>query len=97
LVSVVVAISIAIVGTLLVGFLVIVPAIAAKNLTTHKHSYSVLSAVFGAISGFVGVLLWDIFFAGSNTLPFPGPMVVFVGITIFAVTVVINWRLKITS
>jgi ABC-type Mn2+/Zn2+ transport system permease subunit len=97
LVSVVVAISIVIVGTLLVGFLVIVPAIAAKNLSTHKRSYSILSAVFGAVSAFVGVLLWDIFFAGTNTLPFPGPMVVFVGVTIFAVTVIVNWRLKITS
>jgi ABC-type Mn2+/Zn2+ transport system permease subunit len=35
LVSVIVAISVQIVGTLLVGFLVIVPAIAAKNLSTH--------------------------------------------------------------
>lgn len=95
LISIVVAISIAIVGTLLVGFLVIVPAIAAKNLSTHKRNYSILSAAFGAISGFIGVLLWDVFF--NNILPFPGPMVVFVGITIFAVTVIANWRLKITT
>ncbi len=94
LVSVVVAISIQIVGTLLVGFLVIVPAIAAKNLSTHMQRYSRLSAVFGAVSGFAGVLLWSLF--GFN-LPFPGPMVVFVGIIIFAVTVVVNWRLKITT
>lgn len=97
LISVVVAISIVIVGTLLVGFLVIVPAIAAKNLSTRMRSYSILSTIFGAISGFVGVLLWDIFFSESQVLPFPGPMVVFVGITIFAVTVIVNWRLKITS
>lgn len=97
LVSVIVAISIQIVGTLLVGFLVIVPAIAAKNLSTHMRKYSLLSALFGAISGLIGVLLWQIFFQDSKTLPFPGPMVVFVGIIIFAVTVVINWRLKITA
>jgi ABC-type Mn2+/Zn2+ transport system permease subunit len=97
LISVVVAISIAIVGTLLVGFLVIVPAIAARNLSTRMRSYSILSAVFGAISGFVGVLLWEIFFSENKLLPFPGPMVVFVGIIVFAVTVVINWRLKITA
>jgi len=94
LVSAVVAISIQIVGTLLVGFLVIVPAIAAKNLSTHLKRYSLLSAVFGAISGFVGVLLWNIVSFG---VPFPGPMVVFVGIAIFAATVIINWRLKITT
>ena len=56
LVSVVVAIGIQVVGTLLVGFLVIVPAIAAKNLSSHMKRYSMLSAVFGAVAGFSGVL-----------------------------------------
>jgi zinc transport system permease protein len=94
LVSIVVAISIQIVGTLLVGFLVIVPAIAAKNLSTYMKRYSILSAIFGAVSGFAGVLIWNL---ASFGLPFPGPMVVFVGITIFVITVIMNWRLKITS
>lgn len=94
LVSVVVAIGIQIVGTLLVGFLVIVPAIAAKNLSSHMRRYSWLSAVFGAVAGFSGVLLWGLF---NFNLPFPGPLVVFSGIVIFAITVVINWRLKITT
>ncbi len=94
LVSVVVAISIQVVGTLLVGFLVIVPAIAAKNLSTHMKRYSLLSTVFGAVSGFIGVFLWSFIDFG---LPFPGPMVVFVGIVIFAVTVIVNWRLKLTT
>ena len=94
LVSVVVAIGIQIVGTLLVGFLVIVPAIAAKNLSSHMKKYALLSAIFGAVTGFTGVLLWSVF---NLNLPFPGPMVVFVGIIIFAATVVINWRLKITT
>jgi len=97
LVSIVVAISIQIVGTLLVGFLVIVPAIAAKNLSTYMKRYSLLSAFFGAVSGFTGVFLWNLFFQENNILPFPGPMVVFVGIIIFAGTVIANWRLKITT
>lgn len=94
LVSVIVAVGIQIVGTLLVGFLVIVPAISAKILSTHMKRYSLLSAVFGAISAFVGVLLWGAFNFG---LPFPGPMVVFVGIIIFAVSAVANYVLKITT
>lgn len=94
LVSVVVALGIQIVGTLLVGFLVIVPAIAAKNISPHMRRYSWLSAVFGAVAGFAGVLLWSIFGLG---ITFPGPMVVFVGIAIFAATTIINWRLKLTS
>jgi len=97
LVSVIVAISIQVVGTLLVGFLVIVPAIAAKSLSTRMKSYALLSTVFGAVSSFVGVLLWQLFLGPDSSLPFPGPMVVFVGIGIFVVTIIINWRLKITS
>ena len=94
LVSVVVAIGIQIVGTLLVGFLVIVPAIAAKNLSSHMRRYSWLSAVFGAVAGFSGVLFWSLLNFG---IPFPGPLVVFSGIIIFAVSIVINWRYKITT
>ena len=94
LVSVVVAIGIQIVGTLLVGFLVIVPAIAAKNLSSHMRRYSLLSAVFGAAAGFSGVLVWSLFNFG---IAFPGPLVVFSGIIIFAASIVINWRLKITT
>jgi ABC-type Mn2+/Zn2+ transport system permease subunit len=91
LVSVVVAIGIKIVGTLLVGFLVIVPAIASKNLSPDMRRYSLLSALFGAIAAFSGVLLSDYL-----SLP-PGPIVVFSGIAIFAVTIIANWRMKITT
>ena len=92
LVSLVVAIGIQIVGTLLVGFLVIVPAIASKNLSSDMRKYALLSAIFGAIAAFVGVLAASIF-----NVAFPGTMVVFVGIAIFAVSVVINWKMKITT
>jgi zinc transport system permease protein len=91
LVSAVVAIGIKIVGTLLVGFLVIVPAIAAKNLSSDMLRYSLFSAVFGAITAFSGVLI-----ANYLNLP-PGPMVVFSGIAIFAVTIMVNWKMKITT
>ncbi|MDR0373693.1 MAG: metal ABC transporter permease [Nitrososphaerota archaeon] len=93
LISVVVAIGIQIVGTLLVGFLVVVPAIAAKNLSARMKHYALLSAVLGITAASVGVLLWN--FVSLN-LPFPGPMVVFVGIAIFAFSLIINWRLKLT-
>ena len=91
LVCTVVAIGIKIVGTLLVGFLVIVPAIAARTLSPNMFRYTLLSAIFGVISAFSGVLL-------ANYLPDvpPGPLVVFSGIAIFAVTIIINWRKKLT-
>ncbi len=94
LVSVVVAIGIQIVGTLLVGFLVIVPAIAAKNLSAYMKRYSFLSSIFGATAGFSGVLIWNFFNFG---VPFPGPLVVFAGIIIFAISIIVNWRMKITT
>lgn len=88
LVSLVVAVGIKIVGTLLVGFLVIVPAAAAKNVSADLFKYSLLSASFGAISACSGILL-----SGYLNLQ-PGPMVVFSGITIFVVTVLAKWQAK---
>lgn len=91
LVSIVVAVGIKIVGTLLVGFLVIVPAIAARNLSSNMFRYTLLSAIFGVISAFSGVLLTGYF----SDVP-PGPLVVFSGIAIFAVTIIIGRIKKIT-
>ena len=91
LVSLVVAIGIRIVGTLLVGFLVIVPAIAAKNLSSDMFRYSLLSAIFGAVTAFSGILL-----SSYLNLP-PGPMVVFSGIAIFTITIVANWKMQLTT
>ncbi len=88
LVSVVVAIGIRIVGTLLVGFLVIVPAAAAKNLSSNLSRYSLLSIVFGVISAFSGVLI-----AGYTDLP-AGPLVVLSGIVIFIATIVARAKMK---
>jgi ABC-type Mn2+/Zn2+ transport system permease subunit len=90
LVSLVVAVGIQIVGTLLVGFLVIVPAIAAKNVSGNMTRYATLSAVFGLASAVSGVIL-----ASYLDQP-PGPIVVVCGIAVFAVSVLINWRKKTT-
>jgi ABC-type Mn2+/Zn2+ transport system permease subunit len=88
LVCTVVAVGIKIVGTLLVGFLVVVPAIAAKNLSSDMRKYALFGSVFGGISAFSGVFLASYF--GLE----PGPVVVFSGIAIFAVTTIVGWRMK---
>ena len=88
LVCTVVAVGIKIVGTLLVGFLVVVPAIAAKNLSSDMRKYALFGGVFGGISAFSGVFLASYF--GLE----PGPVVVFSGIAIFAVTTIVSWRMK---
>lgn len=88
LVSLVVAVGIKIVGTLLVGFLVVVPAAAAKNVSADLFKYAVLSASFGTVSTVSGILF-------SNYLSLStGPLVVFSGITVFLVTVVAKWKAK---
>jgi ABC-type Mn2+/Zn2+ transport system permease subunit len=91
LVSLIVAVGITIVGTLLVGFLVIVPAAAAKNASNGLSRYGVLSAVFGAACASAGIL-------ASNALNldtiYVGPLIVFFGIGIFIATVFIRWRAK---
>jgi ABC-type Mn2+/Zn2+ transport system permease subunit len=86
LVSVVVALGIQIVGTLLVGFLVIVPAAAAKNLSADLFKYAILSAIFGATSAFSGIL-----FSSFLNLS-PGPLVVISGIIIFVASVLAKWQ-----
>lgn len=81
LVSTVVAIGIRITGTLLVGFLVVVPAGAAKSVSSSLSRYYQLSSVFGVLSSCSGVLL-----SSYLNLP-PGPVVVISGIAIFLIAV----------
>jgi ABC-type Mn2+/Zn2+ transport system permease subunit len=88
LVSLVVAIGIRIVGTLLVGFLVIVPAAAAKNVSSDLFKYSVLSAFFGTACSCSGIL-----FSSYLNLA-TGPLVVFSGIIVFLATVLVKWKTK---
>ena len=95
LVCTVVAVGIKIVGTLLVGFLVIVPAIAAKNLSSDMFKYALYSSVFGAVSAFSGILVAS-YLASYFPDIRPGPLVVFSGIVIFVVTIIVNWRKKLS-
>jgi ABC-type Mn2+/Zn2+ transport system permease subunit len=91
LVSVTVAIGIQITGTLLVGFLVVTPAAAARIISGNLSRYFILSALFGAISSISGILLSSYF----NILP--GPLVVISGVAIFAAVIIVRWRKKLSS
>jgi len=88
LVSLAVAVGIKIVGTLLVGFLVVVPAAAAKNVSADLFKYAVVSSSFGVASAVSGILL-----SSYANLP-AGPLVVLSGIAIFLTTVLAKWRTK---
>ncbi len=91
LVSITVAIGIQITGTLLVGFLVVTPAAAARIVSVNMSKYLILSALFGAISAVSGVLMAGYF----NILP--GPLVVVSGVVIFIIVLIIRWRKKMTT
>jgi len=95
LVSLVVAIGIKITGTLLVGFLVVVPAAAAKNLSANLSRYSLLSSVFGAVSASAGIFLADLL-SYLKPPPPPGPLVVVAGVTIFLISIVVRWRKRMS-
>ena len=77
LVAVIVALGVKVVGTLLMGALIIVSATAAKNLSRNIARYASLSTIFGMVSAPFG--LW---IARFYDLP-PGPMIILVGIGIF--------------
>jgi zinc transport system permease protein len=93
LVSLTVAIGIQITGTLLVGFLVITPAAAARTISANLSRYFLLSAVFGVVSAASGILLSSYISSSELTVP-PGPLVVVAGIVVFAAAVVVRWRTK---
>jgi ABC-type Mn2+/Zn2+ transport system permease subunit len=84
LVVTVVAVGIKEVGTLLVGAVVIVPAAAARNVSSTLSRYSTTSAVFGLASAIAGIAL-------SSCVSIPaGPLVVVVGALVFAASLVVS-------
>ena len=84
LVAVIVSIGIRFVGTLLTGSLVIVPAVASKNISKSMKGYFLMSALFGIVSAVVGIPL-------SKVLSLPsGPVVVLVSVVIFIITFLVK-------
>lgn len=80
LVAATVALGIKVVGTLLMGALVIVPAAASRNISVSLIRYSYGSMIMGAVAAVSGIIL-----AAQIQLP-PGPIVVLVSIAIFLFT-----------
>jgi zinc transport system permease protein len=88
LVATIVAVGIKEVGTLLVGAVVIVPAAAAKNISSTLSEYRIMSGIFGLGSATSGVIL-------SSYVNVPaGPLVVIVGTAIFAAGLVVSLLFK---
>ena len=77
LVGLVVALGVKFVGTLLMGALVIVPAVAAKNISTSVKQFQLFSALLGVLSVIIGVLIARSFGIAS------GPVIVISSVTFF--------------
>lgn len=75
-----VALGVKIVGSLLVGALVIVPAAAARNMSRNLREYYLESAAFGALSSLFGIML-------SKFLGFPaGPLIILASTLFFLIS-----------
>lgn len=82
LIALIVALGIKSVGTLLMGALVVIPAIASKNIASSMIGYNRIGGIFGLAS-----LVGGIFIANFFHWP-PGPLVVLTSAAIFLVTLV---------
>ncbi len=94
LVALVVAAGIKVVGMLLVGAVVILPAVSAKNVSRTLGRYAFLSAALGAVTAAGGIALAALLPAlvPAWTYVPPGPLVVVVGTALFFVTVPMKMR-----
>jgi len=80
MVAVIVALGLKVVGTLLMGALVVIPAISAKNIAKNLQNYGLISLCLGAISAVGGIAL-----SGMLNLP-PGPTIVLTSAVLFLLT-----------
>ncbi len=89
LVGLIVSLGIKFVGTLLMGALVIVPAVAAKNLTKSISSYFLVSVAFGIISAILGIII------AVNSSLSVGAVVVAVSVILYIFSYIVKKVLKI--
>lgn len=81
LVGLVVALGVKFVGTLLTGALVIVPAVAAKNLARSLENFQLFASLIGLFSVVIGIFIAN--FLGISS----GPSVVLVSIAFFIISI----------
>ena len=84
LIAAIVALGIKTVGTLLMGALVIIPAIASKNISLGMRHYTARAGIIGSLSMVGGIIV-----ASTLGLP-PGPLVVLISAGVFLVTLVLK-------
>jgi len=81
-ISIIVALGVKVVGSLLIGALVIIPAAASRIFSTNMRQYVFWSALFGVLSCALGILL-------SQITHFPvGPLIILVCILFFIISLI---------
>ncbi len=83
LVALIVSLGITLVGTLLMGALVIIPPAAARNLSHTFRQYTFWSILIGCLSGGLGITL------AYELNIIPGPAVVLTGLAFFVLTLLV--------
>lgn len=77
-----VALGVKVVGSLLVGALVIIPAATARNLSKNLKQYYLGSIIFGVLSCFFGILLFK--FIGFSA----GPLIILTSTFFFLISLI---------
>lgn len=87
IIGIVVAFGVRLVGNLLLGALLVIPAAAARNVARSFRGFLALSTTFGFLSGFTGYILASplVF----NT--FPGPTIILTSIAFFVATLFVKF------
>ncbi len=80
MVSLVVALGVKFLGTLLTGAMVIIPAVTAKNIARGINNFHLLSIIFGGLAAVSGILIARIFNIAS------GPAVVLTAVVLFIIS-----------
>jgi zinc transport system permease protein len=81
-IAIIVALGVKMVGSLLTAALVAIPVCAAKNLSKSLFQYVSLAVSFGAISAFLGILLFKL-------SDFPaGPLIIIISALIFLISMI---------
>jgi zinc transport system permease protein len=81
-IAIIVALGVKMVGSLLTAALVAIPVCAARNLSKNLFQYIFLATFFGAISAFLGILLFEL-------TDFPaGPLIILVSTSFFLTSLI---------
>lgn len=86
LIAVLVMLTIKWVGILLINALLILPAAAARNISSNMREYTIYSIIFSLVAGFTGLILSYIFAVAT------GPTIVVISGIMYAITFIFRKR-----